>query len=79
MDFKPLQESIEKPLMSPSDMLITADLRLFGRADQLHIAFQALHKFQEEKKRLPYLNNEDDIQVVVEIAKSINGMHKEVK
>lgn len=60
-------------------MLETPDLRYFGRSDQLHIAFQAVMQFQTENHRLPHLNNQEEANKIVEIAKSINEKHKNVR
>eukprot|EP00831_Metopus_contortus_P017449 TRINITY_DN1735_c0_g1_i1.p1 TRINITY_DN1735_c0_g1~~TRINITY_DN1735_c0_g1_i1.p1 ORF type:complete len:737 (-),score=115.62 TRINITY_DN1735_c0_g1_i1:992-3202(-) len=74
--FKSLKESIENPLMSKTDELINADLRLFGRSNQLHLGLSALFEYYEKNKRLPALNNEEDAKEVVEIAKVQNENRK---
>eukprot|EP00917_Polyrhabdina_sp_WS-2016_P025825 GHVP01055529.1.p1 GENE.GHVP01055529.1~~GHVP01055529.1.p1 ORF type:complete len:1089 (+),score=196.83 GHVP01055529.1:88-3267(+) len=48
------------------------DMAKFGRPEQLHFAFQAVLKFQEENGCLPKLRSSEDALHVVEIAKKLN-------
>lgn len=77
--FKSLKESLENPLQSKSDFLINADLRLFGRAEQLHIGLCAIFKYHEKNKSLPELNNLAQANEVVKLAVEVNEEHKKNK
>lgn len=79
LHFKSLSKSLEHPLVSESDFLINADLRLFGRAEQLHIGFCAIIKYYEKHNSLPELNNTAQAEEVVKIAKAINEENKAKK
>ncbi len=74
--FKPLADSLEQPLKSDKDFLINADLRLFGRAEQLHIGFCAIIDFYAKHGSLPEVNNMGQANEVVEIAKKMNEDRK---
>lgn len=50
-------------------MLITPDLRNWGRSDHLHVALRAIHAFHHQKQRYPGL---DDADAVSALAKTIN-------
>jgi ubiquitin-activating enzyme E1 len=78
LTFKNLGDSIVQPLKSPQDCLINADLRLFGRAEQLHIGLSALLEYHEKHLGLPQLNNEEHAKEVLEIAKRQNEERKKV-
>jgi ubiquitin-activating enzyme E1 len=77
--FKSLVQSLEQPLKSADDMLINADLRLFGRAEQLHIGFCAILKYYEKHNSLPELNNLGQAEEVVKLAIALNEDHKAKK
>jgi ubiquitin-activating enzyme E1 len=79
ISFKALADSLENPLKSAQDCLINADLRLFGRAEQLHIGLEAIFAFTEKNNNnLPRLNNADDANAVIALAKAINEEAKAV-
>ena len=79
ISFKALSDSLENPLKSPEDFLINADLRLIGRAEQLHIGLKAILAFAEKNNNnLPRLNNADDAAAVIALAKAINEEAKAV-
>ncbi|XP_065172826.1 ubiquitin-like modifier-activating enzyme 1, partial [Atheta coriaria] len=63
--FKPLAESIREP-----EFLIT-DFAKFEHPAQLHIAFNALHKYQEKFNRLPKPWCAEDAEEFLAIAKSV--------
>lgn len=65
LKFKPLKESLESP-----EFLIT-DFAKWDNPSQLHVAFQALHKFQANSGRLPKPWNIADADELVSIAKTI--------
>lgn len=50
-------------------MLITPDLRNWGRSDHLHVALRAIHAFHEQNQRYPSIG---DVDTVSAIAKAIN-------
>ena len=77
MEFKSFKDSLADPLKSKEDMLINPDLRCFGRAEQMHIVLQGLLMFHTENKRLPELNNLEDVALVQEYANKMNGQRKE--
>lgn len=66
IDFKPLSESLKAPA------ILDSDFAKFDRPPQLHIGFQALHAFVEEKGQLPRPHNDEDAAEVFKIASSIN-------
>jgi len=76
ISFKSLTESLRLPLKGPNDSLINPDLRLFGRADLLHIGFCALIEFYIKHGHLPIINDQKHAAEVVEIAEKINADHK---
>lgn len=58
--FNSLEESIKRPLETTRDgMFMISDYAAFERPGQLHIAFQAIYKFQSENKRFPGDTAED--------------------
>lgn len=65
LQFLPLQEALKKP-----EFIIT-DFAKFDHPDQMHIAFQALHRFVEEKGKSPKPWNEEDAKEFVNIANTI--------
>ncbi|QSL66802.1 hypothetical protein MERGE_001189 [Pneumocystis wakefieldiae] len=74
IQFKSLRESITSP-----DFLIN-DYSKLDRPLLLHIAFQALHSFLEDYKRLPKPRNEEDAEIVYSMAKIISSKYsKELK
>jgi ubiquitin-activating enzyme E1 len=76
---KPYHEA----LIKPGEFMIT-DFAKFGRAEQLHFGFQALHEFQARHGgHLPEPGNHEQAAEVVAIAKELNerakateGVHK---
>ncbi|CAG8616484.1 11157_t:CDS:10, partial [Paraglomus occultum] len=71
IDFKSLRESLENP-----EYLIS-DFAKFDRPAQLHVGFQALHKFADIHGRLPRPHNEADADEVYQITKSINNVRED--
>lgn len=67
VQFKPMKESIKNP-----EFLIS-DFAKFDYPSQLHIAFQTLHKFVNNKGRLPKPANNDDAAEFVGLAKSVQS------
>lgn len=65
LNFKPLQESIKAP------EYVYSDYGKFDYPPQLHLAFQALHKFVEKNERVPKPWNKEDAADFVAVAKSI--------
>lgn len=72
LHFKSLVQSLEQPLKSKDDCLINSDLRVIGRAEQLHIGFCGILKYYEKHNALPELNNAAQAEEVVKLAKEIN-------
>ncbi|CAK8690473.1 unnamed protein product [Clavelina lepadiformis] len=66
VECKPLREAMQNP-----EMVIT-DFAKFDRPGQLHLAFQALHKYVAAKGELPQSRNKDDVNLFVKIAKDTN-------
>ncbi|RIA93556.1 ubiquitin-activating emzyme E1 [Glomus cerebriforme] len=71
VQFKSLRESLRKP-----DFLIS-DFAKWDRPGQLHIGFQALHKFVESHGLLPRPHNETDAEELVRLARDINDQCEE--
>ncbi|XP_078494377.1 ubiquitin-like modifier-activating enzyme 1 [Ciona intestinalis] len=67
VQFKSLRESLQSP-----ELMVT-DFAKFERPGQLHILFQALHQFVEEKGHLPQIRNKPDADALVAIATTINN------
>jgi len=70
--------SLAKSVLNPTastkfGMLETPDLRQFGRSEQLHVAFRAVHAFHSEHKRYP---GSADVPKVLELAKALNEKAK---
>ncbi|XP_011672400.2 ubiquitin-like modifier-activating enzyme 1 [Strongylocentrotus purpuratus] len=65
--FKSLRESLAEP-----EMIIT-DYAKFDRPGQLHVGFQALHKFKTKYGTLPRPRNDDDAAKMIALAKEINS------
>lgn len=66
MDFKPLSEQIKNP------ELVMSDFAKFDRPAQLHVGFQALHKFAEgHKGDYPRPHNDTDAAEVLKIAQEL--------
>jgi hypothetical protein len=76
--FKSFADSLDNPLKSPQDFLINADLKFFGRAEQLHIGLEAILMFFGEHNKLPELNNEEHAKEVIKMAMIINEEAKKV-
>ena len=64
------QKSFSDSLANPE--FVMSDFAKFDRPGQLHIAFQALDKFQSTVGRLPRPYNKEDALKFVEIAKETN-------
>lgn len=64
LTFKPLSESIRSP------EFVMTDFAKFERPPQIHVAFQALHKFVEKNGKVPRPWNKDDATEFVSIAKA---------
>jgi len=70
VSFHSLAQSISNPVASSKDgMLETPDWRYFGRSEQLHIAFRAVHAFRSKHGRYPEFADQDE---VLSMAKEIN-------
>ncbi|XP_017241732.1 ubiquitin-activating enzyme E1 1 [Daucus carota subsp. sativus] len=67
LDFKPLKEALK----DPGEFLLS-DFSKFDRPPLLHLAFQALDKFESELGRLPVAGSEEDAHKLVSIAGNIN-------
>lgn len=66
IDFKPWSEQIKNP------ELVMSDFAKFDRPAQLHVGFQALHKFAETHKgQLPKPHNDTDATEVFKLAQEI--------
>lgn len=74
--FQSLKDSILHPHKVGDGFFITTDLSLFGRADQLHIAMQAIHQYQQDHEGELPQNHRDEVHEVVEIAHKINEKNK---
>jgi len=64
LHFKPLKTALQEP-----EFIIT-DFGKFDHPSQLHLAYNALHKFVEEHNRLPNSWSDADADTFVKIAKS---------
>lgn len=71
LDFEPLSQQLKKP-----EMLIS-DFAKFDRPAQLHVGFQALHTFLEQKDALPRPHNDEDAAEVFKIAQGLAGEGEE--
>lgn len=71
IDFQTLSQQLKKPLA------IESDFAKFGRPAQLHIGFQALHAFVEQKGSLPRPLNDSDADEVLAIAKNLGKQQEE--
>ena len=67
LDFKPLKEALK----DPGEFLLS-DFSKFDRPPLLHLAFQALDKFESELGRLPVAGSEEDAHKLVSIAGNIS-------
>ena len=65
-----MQKSFSTSLTEPD--FIISDFAKFDRPGQLHLAFQALDKFQAQVGRLPLPYNKEDGAKLATIAKEIN-------
>ncbi|SPO05868.1 probable ubiquitin-protein ligase (E1-like (ubiquitin-activating) enzym) [Cephalotrichum gorgonifer] len=63
IDFHSISESRKQP-----EFLIS-DFAKFDRPQQLHVGFEALHKFRAEKKRLPQPMDDQDAAELVQLVK----------
>jgi ubiquitin-activating enzyme E1 len=75
LSFKSWTDSNLSPVVN--DGLHVPDLGKFGRSEQLHIAFRAVHAFQQRHGGLPELSNAAHADEVVAIAEEINAQAKE--
>ncbi|KAG0686485.1 E1 ubiquitin-activating protein [Pichia californica] len=63
-------KDLESQLKNPE--FVISDFAKFSRPSQLHLGFQALHKFQEKNNgELPRPHNEIDANEIIEITKSL--------
>jgi len=69
-------KSYRKALEHPGEFMIS-DFAKLDRAAQLHIGFQALHKFYDKHSTLPEPWNKSHADEVVQIAKELNANAKE--
>ncbi|KAG1656714.1 Ubiquitin-like modifier-activating enzyme 1 [Nymphon striatum] len=67
LNFKSLKESIDEP------EYVLTDFAKMDRMHQLHIGFQALHKFVKENGQLPQPWNKKDQETFVEVVQKINS------
>jgi ubiquitin-activating enzyme E1 len=68
IDFQPLSEQLKKP------ELLISDFAKFDRPQQLHVGFQALHKFAEAHQgEMPRSHNEADADEVWRFAQELAG------
>ncbi|KAG7965152.1 hypothetical protein I3843_09G210000 [Carya illinoinensis] len=67
LKFKPLREALK----DPGDFLLS-DFSKFDRPPLLHLAFQALDKFQSEFGHFPVAGSEDDAQKFISSVTSMN-------
>lgn len=67
LDFEPISKQLAKP------ELLMSDFAKFDRPAQLHIGFQALHKFAEQKGDLPKPHSDADAQEVLKLAQELAG------
>ncbi|XP_041023829.1 ubiquitin-activating enzyme E1 1-like isoform X2 [Juglans microcarpa x Juglans regia] len=67
LSFKPLREALK----DPGDFLLS-DFSKFDRPPLLHLAFQALDKFQSEFGHFPVAGSEDDAQKFISSVTSMN-------
>lgn len=65
INFSSIAEARKEP-----EFLIS-DFAKFDRPQQLHVAFQALHQFREEKKRLPQPMDDQDAAEFVQLAQQV--------
>jgi len=66
LKFKSLPASLEEP-----EHFIT-DFAKFDRPGQLHVAFQALHKYESKYNELPKSRNKEDADKFIEVCKKVN-------
>jgi len=64
-------QTLSQQLKTP-DFLIS-DFAKFDRPQQLHVGFQALHRFKEMNGELPRPHNEKDAAAFLEVARSLAG------
>lgn len=64
-------ESLSTQIQKPS--IVYADLSKFDMPSTLHLAFITLHKYIEEKHKLPRTWNDEDAEEFLQIASSLNG------
>ena len=66
-----MQKSLSDSLANPE--FVISDFAKFDRPGQLHMAFQALDRFQSTVGRLPRSYNKEDAVKFVEVAKEVNN------
>ncbi|KAF2672466.1 ubiquitin-activating enzyme E1 [Microthyrium microscopicum] len=66
IDFKPMSEEIKNPTQ------LISDFAKFDRPMQLHVGFQALHKFAESHGALPRPHNDADAAQILKLSQEIN-------
>lgn len=67
--FKPLSETLT---LDP-ELLVTNDFGKIDRHKTLHLAFQALHEFMKNQKRLPQPQCQSDADIILDTVKKLNG------
>lgn len=71
-----MQKSLADSLIRPGELMIS-DFAKIGRAEQLHLGFQALLAYQgKHDGELPKVGDERAASEVVEIAKQLNQQAK---
>jgi ubiquitin-activating enzyme E1 len=71
LSFQPLTVSLENPGM------INSDITKMHRTGAMHFGFQAVHKFREQKGRLPTPGSADEAEEIFDIASKLEGAAKE--
>lgn len=67
LNFKPLRETLQD-----HELLKTNDFGKINRHNTLHLAFQALHIFVKNEKRLPRPRCESDAEIILETVRKLN-------
>eukprot|EP01029_Cantina_marsupialis_P025046 TRINITY_DN6569_c0_g2_i1.p1 TRINITY_DN6569_c0_g2~~TRINITY_DN6569_c0_g2_i1.p1 ORF type:complete len:1058 (-),score=389.83 TRINITY_DN6569_c0_g2_i1:160-3264(-) len=77
VSYKSYSDFIVNPYCTPEG-LITPDFAKFGRPQQLHVAFQALHMFYAANKHMPKPNDESHCDEVFRLAQQFNADQTEI-
>lgn len=78
LQFQPYDVACASPVPPGADALISVDFAKIGRAEQLHIALQALTEFEAMHKSLPETRNPNDAAQVLELALNLNARMKQL-